>query len=77
MFVSNRIVFLEREFLKEGIDVTKIELEEVWQVEKLIQTSENTELDLMRSNPEPIIEASLRRSGKVLHQSDRYYGFLV
>ena len=40
-------------------------------------SSEPTELDLIRSNPELIEDASLRRSGRVPHQPDRYYNFLV
>ena len=35
------------------------------------------ESDLIRSDLEPIDYAPLRRSGRVPHQSDRYYGFLV
>ena len=34
LFVSNRAVFLEKEFLEEGMNNSKVELEEV-QVEKL------------------------------------------
>ena len=32
---------------------------------------------MIRSNLEPIVETSLRRSDRVPHPPDRYYGFLV
>ena len=77
MFVSHRTIFLKKKFLEEGTNATKVELEEVRQVEKPTQTGKNTELNLIRSNLEPIIEAPLRRSNKVSYQSDRYYDFLI
>ena len=78
MFVSNRIVFLKREFLREETTATKIKLGEVCEVEKQTPLSKNTELDLIgESNLKLIIEVLLRRSDKVLHQPDRYYDFLV
>ena len=43
----------------------------------MTQSSKPIESDLIRSNPEPIVETSLRRFGRVPHQSDRYYDFLV
>ena len=73
VFVSSRIVFLEKKFLGEETNAYKIELDEVHKVEELT----HTELYLIReSNSEPL-EAPLRRSDKVLHQPDRYYDFLV
>ena len=73
MFVNNWIVFLEKKFLGEGVNACKIELDEVHEVEGSI----HIELGLIReSNPEPV-EAPLRRSGRVPHQSDRYYNFLI
>ena len=76
MFVSLKAIFLEKEFLGEGTVASKVELEKVWQVEKPTQVAE-LEPDLVRSDPEPIVPASLRRSGRVPRQSDRYYDFLV
>ena len=76
MFVSLKAIFLEIEFLGEGTVASKVELDEVRQVEKSTQVAE-PESDLIRSDPEPIVPASLRRSGRVPHQPDRYYGFLV
>ena len=35
------------------------------------------ESNLIRSNLKPNVEPSLRRSGRIPHQSDRYYGFLI
>ena len=35
------------------------------------------ESDLVRSDPEPIGPTPLRRSARVPHQPDRYYGFLI
>ena len=37
---------------------------------------DNIESVLIRSNPK-LIEQPLRRSGRVPHQSDRFYGFLI
>ena len=34
-------------------------------------------MDLIRSNPEPIVKISLRRSDRVPHQLDRNYDFLI
>ena len=76
MFVSLRAIFLEKEFLSEGTVAAKVELSEVQQVEESTHLNDNTEPDLIRSNVEPI-EVSIRRSGRVPHQPDRYYGFLV
>ena len=72
MFVGLKTTFLEKEFLGEGIVVAKVELNEVQQIEDLTQFTEPTELDLIRSNLEPSIEAPLRRSGRVPHLVDRY-----
>ena len=77
VFVRNRTIFLEKEFLSEGTNASKIELVEVRSVEEPIESSKPIKSDLIRSNSEPIIEISLRRSGRVPHQSDRYYSFLV
>ena len=77
MFVSNKVFFLEKEFLGEGTSATKIELDEICLVEESTQTSKSTKLDLLRSNPEPIVETPVRRFGRVLRQPDRYYDFLV
>ena len=68
MFVSNRTVFSKIEFLKKETDATKIELGEVREVESQTPLNRNTELDLIeKSNQESILEASLRRSSRVLH----------
>ena len=73
MFVSNRTIFLEKEFLKERTNITKIERNEFYEVE--IPT--HIESDLIEdSNSEPV-EVPLRRSDRVPHQSDRYYNFLM
>ena len=76
MFVSLKVIFLEKEFLSEKTVASKVELDEVRQVEKPTHVTE-PEPDLIRSDPEPIDYAPLRRSGRVPHQPDRYYGFLV
>ena len=73
VFVSSRVVFLEKKFLGEGTNACKIKLDEVHEVEGLT----HIELDLISElNLEPV-EVPLRRSGRVLHQSDRYYDFLI
>ena len=54
VFVSNRTVFLKKNFFKKRTNVSKI-----------------------RSNLKSIIEISLRRFGRVLHQPDKYYDFLI
>ena len=56
VFVSSRTVFLEKEFLGEGANTCKIELDEVYEVER----PTHIELNLIgESNLEPI-EAPLR-----------------
>ena len=77
VFVSNRTVFLEKKNFSERTNTIKIELDEVRSVEELTQSSKSIESDLIRSNPKPIIEISLRKFGRVPCQSDRYYDFLV
>ena len=47
MFISNRAVFLEKEFLAEGTNASKIELDEVRSVEELTQSNKPIELDLI------------------------------
>ena len=77
VFVTLRTIFLEKEFLGEGTVAAKIELDEVRSIKKSTQSSKPINLDLNRSNLKLIIETSLRRSGRVPHQPDRYYNFLV
>ena len=77
MFISNRVVFLEKKFLGEGTNVSKIKLDEVRSVEELTQSNKLIESDLIRSNLEPIVKTSLRRFGRVSCQLDRYYDLLV
>ena len=76
MFVNLKASFLKKEFLGEGIVASKVKLDKVRQEEKLTQVAE-PEPNLIRSDLEPIVQAPLRRSGRVPHQPDRYYGFLV
>ena len=64
---------MEKEFLGERANAYKIKLDKFYEVGGLTYT----ELDLIgESNLEPV-EAPLRRSGRVLHQLDRYYSFLI
>ena len=76
MFVSLKAIFLKKEFLGEGTVASKVELDEVRQVEKSTQVAE-PESDLIRSDPEPIVQAPIRRSGRVPCQPDKYYSFLI
>ena len=64
VFVSLKAIFLEKEFLSEGTVASKVELDEVRQVEKPTHVTE-PESDLIRSDSEPIDYAPLRRSGRV------------
>ena len=73
MFVSLKVIFLEKKFLGEGANAYKIELDEVQEVEGLT----HTELDLIEKSNLTPVEASLRRSDRVPHQSNRYYSFLI
>lgn len=58
-------IFLEKEFLGKGTNTTKIELDEVRMIEELTQSNSLTKPDLIRkSNPEPVIDVSLRRSDR-------------
>ena len=59
MFVSLKAIFLEKEFLGERIVASKIELDEVQQVEGLTPIAE-PESDMIRSDPEPNVPAPLR-----------------
>ena len=76
VFVSLKATFLEKEFLSEGTIASKVELDEVQQVEWPTPIVE-PESDLIRSDPELNVPAPLRRSDRVPHQPDRYYDFLV
>ena len=76
LFVSLRAIFLEKEFLGEGTIAAKIELSEVQQVEEPTHLKDDIEPIVIRSHPKPTQEP-LRRSGRVPHQPDRYYDFLV
>ena len=76
MFVSLKAIFLEKKFLGEGTVASKIELDEVQQVEGPTPKAK-LESDMMRSDLKLNVPASLRRSGRVPHQPDRYYGFLI
>ena len=76
MFVSLKVTFLEKEFLGEGTVASKVELDEVQQVEELTPIAE-PESNLSRSDPEPNIPTPLRWSDRVPRQSDKYYDFLI
>ena len=77
MFISNRAVFLEKKFLDKETNTSKIELDKVRSIEEPTHSSKPIELDLIRSNPKPIVKSSLRRSNSIPYQPDRYYNFLV
>ena len=66
LFIRLRAIFLEKEFLSEGTIASKIELNEVQSIEEPTQSSKLIESDLTRSNLEPIVEISLKRSDRVL-----------
>ena len=74
LFVSLRTTFLKKEFLGEGTVASDVEFGEIQQVEEPKHLTDTREPALIRSNPESV---PLRRSGRVPHQPDRYYGFLV
>ena len=63
MFVSCWAVFLEKEFLDEGANPCKIELDEVHEVEEPTYTELGS---IDESNSEPV-KAPLRRSDRVPH----------
>ena len=73
MFISNKTVFLEKEFLREGTNVSKIKLDEIHEIQELI----HTESDLIEELNLKPIETPLRRSDRIPHQLDRYYNFLI
>ena len=74
--MNNKIYFLEKKNSEE-ISASKIELDEVRQVEKLTQSSEPTKPNLIESNSEPFINAPLRISNRISCPLDRYYDFLI
>ena len=61
MLINNRIVFLKKKFLGEETNTSKIELDEVHEVEELTHIESNL---IGESNLEPV-EAPLRRSNRV------------
>ena len=75
MFVSVRANFLEKEYLT-GSAKANVELSEIQQEEVPLHPETTIEPALIGSDPEPI-EEPFRRSGRVPHQPDRYFGFLV
>ena len=75
MFVSNRAVFLEKKFLWEETNASKIELDEVRSVKYPTKSSKPIELDLIKSRT--YFRNIFKESGRVPHQPDRYYDFLV
>ena len=76
VFMGPETFLLEKEFLRKEIDATKVELDEVQQVKVPLYSKIAIEPALIRSNPK-LIEEPLSRFGRVPHQSDRYFGFLV
>ena len=73
VFVALKAIFLEKEFLREGTVASKIELGEVQPVEEPACSKDVIESAMIKSYPKP----NLRRSGRVPHQPNRYYCFLV
>ena len=59
VFINLKATFLEKEFLGEGIVASKVELDEVQQVENPMQNAE-PKLDLIRSDPKPSEPTPLR-----------------
>ena len=59
MFVSLKTIFLKKEFLSEGTLTSKVELDEVQQVEGPTPIAE-PESDLIRSDLKPNVPAPLR-----------------
>ena len=59
LFISLKVTFLEKKFLGEGIVVSKVELDEVQQVEGPTPITK-PKLDLIRSDLELNVPASLR-----------------
>ena len=76
MFVSLKTIFLEKKFLGEETIVSKIELDEVQQVERPTPIAE-PKSDLIRLDSKPSVPIPLRRFGRVPHHLDRYYNFLI
>ena len=66
MFISLKVTFLEKEFLGEGTVASKVELDEVQQVEGSTPIAE-PKSDFIRSDLEPNVPAPLRRSDRVPH----------
>ena len=73
VFITLRAIFLEKEFLGEGTVASKIELGEVQPVKGPARSKDVREPVVIESHLKP----SLRRSGRVSHQPDIYYSFLV
>ena len=73
VFISLRDIFVEKEFLGEGTVASKIELGEVQPVEEPGHSKDVIESAVIESHP----ELTPRRSGRISHQLDRYYDFLV
>ena len=76
MFVSLKATFLEKEFLGEETIASKVELDEIQQVEGRTPIAK-PESDLIRSDSKPNVPVPLRRSDRVPHQPDKYYGFFI
>ena len=73
VFIVLRTIFLKKEFLGEGIVASKIELGEVQLVKEPVCSKDIIEPTVIESHPKP----TPRRSDRVPHHLDRYYGFLV
>ena len=67
---------MKKKFLSEEISASKVELDEVRQVEEPTLVTKS-KLDLTRSNLEPNIQTLLRQSSRVPCQLDKYLDFLV
>jgi len=77
VFVARNGVFLEKDFISKRISGSKVELEEVR------DTQTNNEPDIeerdtsMVDASENITQEPPRRSDRIRHEPDRYYGYLV
>ncbi|KAL1200820.1 Retrovirus-related Pol polyprotein from transposon TNT 1-94 [Cardamine amara subsp. amara] len=78
VFVAKNCVFLEREFLSKKNSGSRLQLEEIRESQETAQPDEEEQqLDLQRVVEATPVEPEPRRSGRIRHEPERYYGFLV
>ena len=77
MFVARKAFFLEKEFIFKKNSRSKVQLEEIQEPQTPIQDNMEMEMDSQEVTESEPITQDLRRSGRILHEPERYEFLII